>query len=330
MNPALSVNALFVGEASAERTDAEVNGVRLQEAELHLTAVVDPFWTANVIFSVLPSEDDRAAFDIVMEEGNVEAASMPFGLGLKLGKFFLPFGKHAPLHTHQYAFVESPLGVASFIGAGLTETGAELAYALPLPWYSDLIVYGMNGDTEIWNQDDRKPILGARLTNLWDVSDDATLEFGGSYITGPGDPEWHGFTGDFAASGVDLTYKWISSSSSHGPALNLTVEALFPDPEGFDGSALGWYVMSQYRFHHNWWLGATHGRVDSDETGTRTAWNGIGETWESKLNFTFAPSEFSALRAEVARFNDRLGDADDLRFSVQWNFTIGSHPAHTY
>jgi len=330
MNPALSVNGLFVAETSNDRDDAEVNGARLQEAELHMTAVVDPFWTANAIFSVAPREDDASSFDIIMEEGNVEATSLPWGIGLKLGKFFLPFGKHAPLHTHQYAFVESPLGVASFVGAGLTETGAELAYALPLPWYSDLILYAMNADTEIWDQDDRDPMFGARLSNLWDVSDDATLELGGSYMRGPGSAAWHGFAGDFRVSGVDLTYKWISSSSSHGPALNLTAEALFPDPEAYDGSPLGWYVMGQYRFHHNWWLGLTHGRADTDETGAPTAWNGIGETWESKLNFTFAPSEFSGLRVEVSQYDDRLGDADDLRFSVQWNFTIGSHPAHSY
>ncbi len=333
MNPALSVNGLFAAEYSDERNDAEVNGVRLQEAELHLTAVVDPFWTADVIFSVAPSDGDRSSFDILMEEGNVRATSMPWGLGLKLGKFFLPFGKHAPLHTHQYPFVESPLGVQSFIGAGLTEIGAEASYALPLPWYSDLIVYAVNGDTEIWDQTDREPALGARWSNLWDVSDDATLELGGSYLRGPGSMDWHGFAGDFRVSGVDLTYKWISSASSHGPALNLVAEALFPDHEGQSGSPLGWYAMGQYRVHHTWWLGLTHGRIDTDASGTIGAadvWGGLGETWETKLNATYAPSEFSALRVEVSRYDDRLGDADDLRISAQLNFTIGSHPAHTY
>ncbi|MBC8426006.1 hypothetical protein H8E07_17980, partial [bacterium] len=153
---------------------------------------------------------------------------------------------------------------------------------------------------------------------------------GGSFITGPGSVPRIGFAGDYRVTGADLTYKWISSSRSHGPALNLTAEVLWPDPEGYSGAPMGWYVISQYRFNHNWWLGLTHGRVDTDETGVQTAFAGIGETWESKLNFTYAPSEFSAMRVEISKYDDRLGDADDLRFSVQWNFTIGSHPAHTY
>ena len=123
MNPAFSVNGLFVAETSRERDDAEVNAVRLQEAELHFTAVVDPFWSANIILAVLPNEDDASACDIGVEEANIESTSMPFGLGLKLGKFFLPFGKHAPLHTHHFPFLEAPLAVSTYLGAGLTETG---------------------------------------------------------------------------------------------------------------------------------------------------------------------------------------------------------------
>jgi hypothetical protein len=330
MNPALSVNALFVAETSNDRDDAEVNGVRFMEAEMQFTAVVDPFWTANAIFAMEPHEDDASAFEIGVEVANIEATSLPWGVGLKLGKFFLPFGKHAPLHTHQFAFVAAPVGVVAFLGEGLSETGAELGYALPLPWYSDLIVYVVNGDTGIWDGDDRDPVFGARLSNVLDVSDDATLELGGSFLAGPGSTPRLGFAGDYRVSGVDLTYKWISSSRSHGPALNLTAEALFPDLESHDGSPLGWYVTSQYRFHHNWWLGLTHGRVDTDEAGAPATFDGIGETWESKLNFTYAPSEFSAMRVEVSQYDDRLGDGDDLRFSLQWNFTIGSHPAHTY
>ena len=330
MNPAFSVNGLFLAEISDDRDDADANGARIQEAEMHMTAVVDPFWTANVIFAVEPDAADRSSYEIGLEEGCIESTSMPWGLGLKLGKFFLPFGKHSPLHTHQFAFVEAPLAVNAFLGEGLSDTGAEVSYALPLPWFCDLKAYAVNGDTDVWDKDDRDPALGARLSNMWDVSDDATVELGGSYLRGPGDATWHAAGGDYAVSGVDLTYKWISSSSSHGPALNLGLEAVFPDHENRDGSPFGWYAMGQYRVHHTWWLGATYGVVDTDEAGAPVAWDGVGETAETKFNVTYVPSEFSALRAEVARYDDRIGDADDLRVSVQWNFTIGSHPAHNY
>ena len=56
----------------------------------------------------------------------------------------------------------------------------------------------------------------------------------------------------------------------------------------------------------------------------------MGDLREYKFNLTFAPSEFSALRAEVVYYQDNVTREDDLRFIVQANFTIGSHPAHLY
>ena len=61
--------------------------------------------------------------------------------------------------------------------------------------------------------------------------------------------------------------------------------------------------------------------------GSLWAWE---EVFEAKLNLTWAPSEFSFVRAEVARYEDQVGDADEWLVSLQANFTIGSHPAHQY
>ncbi len=57
------------------------------------------------------------------------------------------------------------------------------------------------------------------------------------------------------------------------------------------------------------------------------AWEEVVET---KLNLTWTPSEFSALRLEAARYDDQMGDADEWLVSLQANVTIGSHPAHSY
>jgi len=320
MNPAISVNGLVVGQTSSDNDEAAVNGARLQEAEMHFSSVVDPFWSADVILSVAP--DDLAEnYDINVEEACVHATSLPWGLGLTMGKFFVPFGKHSALHTHQFPFVESPVAVREFLADGFTEVGATATMAMPVPWFSDLLIYGVDGATEAWDASHRDLVLGARWTNLFDVSDSATLELGGSYLRGPGNAAFVG-AGNYAVAGVDLTYKWVSMSSSHGPAFTLQTEALLPHDDAVAGSPVGWYALAQYRVHHSWWLGVTHGRVDHDD--------GLDETWESKFNLTYVMSEFSALRAEVGRFDDRVGDADEWRAAVQCNFTIGSHPAHNY
>lgn len=320
MNPALSVNGLVVGQASSDNDDPAVNGVRLQEAEMHFTSVVDPFWTADVILSVAPDETNEG-YLINVEEASVQSTSLPWGLGVKLGQFFVPFGKHSPLHTHQFPFVESPVALQHTLGDGFTEVGANLSVPMPLPWFSDVHLYGVDGTTAAWEAGDRDLVLGARWTNLVDVGDESTLELGGSYVRGPGGGELAG-SGHYAVAGVDLTYKWVSMSSSHGPAFTLQGEVVVPHDDAVSGSPLGWYAMAQYRLHHSWWLGVTHGRMDAD--------NGVTELWESKLNLTHVMSEFSAVRAEVGRFEDRVGDGDEWRAALQVNFTIGSHPAHNY
>jgi len=360
MNPAISVNGLFWGQVSRDNDDPQFNRVALQEAEAQLTAIVDPFWKASFTFAVHPAHGHQhegaadepeetdgteatSGFLLDVEEAFIDGRSLPAGLGLRLGRFYLPYGKHAPLHTHQYPFAEAPLGIRMFLGDhGLTETGARLAASVPLPWFSDLTLYGVNGDAEIFDGGNKDLVWGGRWTNLWDLTGTATLELGGSAFTGPdGSHPDEGKRLD--VFGVDLTTKWISATRSQGPALNVTGEVILPRPEARPGTPLGWYALAQYRFHRNWWLGVTHGRADADAqqaAKTLPPFSALkqnehthgftGEVWESKVNLTYAPSEFSALRLEVDWYDDRLGDTDDLRFILQWNFTIGSHPAHLY
>jgi hypothetical protein len=328
MNPALSLNGLFAGQTSDERDGSDVNGLRMQEVELHASSIVDPFWSADIIVAVETNEL-ADGYDVGVEVARVDATSLPYGLGLRMGKFFMPFGKHSPLHTHQFPFVESPLAVRSLLGDGFTDAGVQMAYPAPLPWYSDVFVYGVDGSTEMFDNADRDIVWGARWINLWDLGDETTLEAGGSYCDGPGDAAMMGRTGRYGVSGVDLTIKWVDMTSSHGPALTIQGELLVADSES--GDPMGWYALAQYRVSHNWWVGATHGRVELDG-GVTTDAGGLlsDEVWESKVNLTYVPSEFSALRAEVGYFDDRIGDRDELRASIQLNFTIGSHPAHSY
>jgi hypothetical protein len=346
LNPAISVNALFLGQVARDRDEAAYNGVDLQESEVRFTAIVDPFWKANLTFAVHPAHAhaeeteeehaDEEGYALDLEEATLDGRALPAGLALRLGKFYLPFGKHAPLHTHRFPFVEAPVAVSSFLGEhGLTEAGVQAGVTVPLPWYSDLSLYGVDGRSEPFDADDRDLVFGGRWTNLWDLSDATTLELGGSAFRGP-DGAHPGAFRDLDVLGVDLTCKWISPRRSKGPALTVQGELILPRPEERAGDPRGWYALAQYRVHRNWWLGVTCGQADPDhadedhgeEPDGHEHGAFAGKVSEYKLNATFAPSEFSALRAEVAYFDDE--ERDDLRFLVQWNFTIGSHPAHLY
>ena len=330
MNPALSVNGLFLAQKSLERHGVDYNGINLQEAEMHFSSVVDPFWKANIIVSVFP-ESDGTAYGLGVEEASLKSSSLPVGFNATLGKFFIPFGKHSPMHTHHFSFVDAPVSVMTFLGEGATDCGVMLEAALPLSWYSDAIVYCVDGRTETFDAGNSDLAFGGRVTSFWDLSEEATFELGGSALSGPGSEEYFGRADWVSVYGIDMTYKWICGTTSHGHALTVQAEFILPNLSDDYGQPYGWYALSQYRLHHNWWLGVCHGLADTDIDPGATGPGLLSiRTRESKLNVTFAPSEFSALRAEVAFINDQVEDIEDVSFRLQWNFTIGSHPAHQY
>lgn len=344
MNPAVSVNGLFRGQVSSQDNSAGVNGFLMDGVEAQFTSIVDPFWKANVTIGIHPhhghDEVEEAAHGVEyathVEEAYLDGRSLPGGMALRAGRFLLPFGKVKPIHMHQFPFADAPVGISAFLGDhGLSENGLQLGYALPLPWFSDLIAYGVSGDAEVFDAGDRAPAWGGRLINLWDLSEDATVELSGSFLQGiDGRHPGEGMGADFW--GVDLSYKWVSSAVTAGPALTLTGEVVIPRYDEGPADPLGWYALAQYRFERRWWLGLGLGQAkalagDEAEEDHEDHHHGFeGEMWEYKLNLTFTPSEFSFIRGEVGYYEDKVTGSHDWRGLVQINFTIGSHPAHLY
>jgi len=350
-NPAISVNTLLLGRLADKTTERAYNGADLQEAEVQLTAMVDPYWKANLVLAVHPEhahddeEGGHGGYAGDVEVATIDGQAVPGGFGLLVGKDYLPFGKHVPLHTHQYAFVDAPAAVVTFLGDhGLTEVGVRLAHDLPLPWYSDLTAYAVDGKSTIFAGESRDPVWGARWSNLFDLSMESTLEIGGSWLHGPMAHDYllihhdEDLSGKLDVWGADVTFKWVSASASKGPALTLTGELILPRPEAGAQDPWGWYALGQYRFLRNWWFGLATGALDRGLDAHEQAEPGDDHhglfLWEKvreyKANLTWVPSEFSAVRLEVARYVDQVGDADETLASLQVNFTIGSHPAHLY
>lgn len=346
-NPAISVNALLLGRVADRTAEPAYNGADLQEAEVQFTSIVDPYWKADLVFAIHPEHDDgHGGYAGDVEVARIAGQAIPGGFGLVVGKDYLPFGKHVPLHAHQFAFVDAPAAVRTFLGDhGLTGTGLRLSHDLPLPWYSDLTAYGVDGRAEIFAPESRDLAWGARWSNLLDLSLESTLEVGGSWLRGPMAPDYlllhddETVVGDLQVWGADVTWKWVSAAASRGPALTVTGELILPRPDQGASDPWGWYAQAQYRFKRNWWLGLGAGGLDrslpheEEDAQEEEHGHGLGpweEMREYKLNLTWVPSEFSAVRLEAARFDDRVGDADDTVFSLQFNFTIGSHPAHLY
>lgn len=336
-NPAISVNALFLGGySSSPRTTNRLtgldfhNGFNFQEAEFQFTADVDPYWKANFILGI-----DRRG-ETELEEGYVTSEQLPYDLlprntSLKLGKFFGAFGKHNLLHAHQFPFIDQPLVNQSVFGdEGLREPGLSVAYLLPTSWFSELTFQGMAGENEglfrfpVEPERDAKR-RGAYLghwKNFFDLSDSATLEVGNSYIAGKNSDSRHRLS---QAAGLDLTLKWRPLQMATEKALIWQSEYLYFTRDGgrepFTRGG-GLYSSLQHQFARRWWL---QGRYDL--LGVPKFDDGRKHRWSTLL--AFVPSEFSAIRLQHSYTSQERGSPVN-QLLLQFNYTIGSHPAHQY
>lgn len=332
-NPAISVNSIFVGGYSSSPSKTTrftgldfYTGFNFQEAEFRFSADVDPYWRADFILAI------NRGGEMELEEGYVTSVELPYDLlprntSLKLGKFYPAFGKHNLLHAHQFPFIDQPLISQSiFGGEGLTEPGVDISYLLPTAWFSELTFQALAGENEgLFRADDGAKRRGAYLghwKNFFDLGDETTLEWGQSYIGGRNSGPGHNLS---QAVGTDLTLKWRPLSMAQERGLIWQSEYMyFTEDLGRDGfnRGGGLYSSLQYQFARRWWV---QGRYDIP---------GIPKFKDGRKNrlstlLAFVPSEFSAVRLQYS-YTAAESQSPLNELLLQFNYTIGSHPAHKY
>jgi hypothetical protein len=330
-NPAISFVAQFGAEMAPDLN--QPFGPRFEEAELVLQSTVDQHWTLNALLIFAEEE-------VAPEE--VFATTSIQDVQFKIGKMKTAFGKHALLHAHAFPFIQAPLALANVLGEeGFNDAGVEAAWLTPLPWFCELTggAYGAVeagpeclqdfGSADHWNI----PWLG-HLKNVFDLTDDTTMELGFSVLTGGG---FNGLT--HAVYGGDLTFKSVPARQSNQSGWILQGEYMKKVSYGagtFNQEQDGWYASFQYRFAKQWWAGIrAEEAFNSSATGLTDGSDDplTGHIQRASANLIWAPSEFSAIRVEysIERVNPEEADAPlDHRAMAQFIYSIGAHPAHAY
>lgn len=345
LNPAISFNGLFLGRW-AEGSESEEgheekhghahavgDGIKAQEFELAMTAVVDPYFKAAAYVAYEPSPEGPEAV-LAAEEVYIQTTSLPTGLGVRAGRFFLPFGRHNQIHVHQYPFIEAPLAMRGLIGdEGAGDVGVEVSYSPPVSWYLNLRGVVGDGAVEgIYDAEDSEMSYLGRVENLWDLSEAATLEAGLSFLRGPLGGEHdheelmkdeHEETHDEHLSyyGADLRIKWKDPRRTHGRALVWENEFIGRTVPGRKDS-YGFFSLARFRAARLWWIGGGYSFLSRAESERLT-------DHEIRGQVAFVLSEFSALRFDLAYNKPEEGDSR-ITGLLQINFTIGAHPAHGY
>ncbi len=344
-NPDIGVNFLGLVQRgtglSDSRTAVSHNGLALQEAEFQFSADVDPYFRAAALFSVA-QEAGTAGYGIDPEEIFLETISLP-RVTLRAGKFKLALGKHNQLHTHAFAFIDAPLIHQTLLGdEGLNEAGVSAGVLLPVDWYSEFIVQGYSPGNETLYGPQRLDANGlsvsgsnsakdvaalARLKNLWDLTDDFTMELGFSGTTGRNQ-----FDRKSTVLGGDLTFKWRPAVGGKYHALIWSTEYLYGWNRGLTNAATaapaeklgGGATWVQYQFAERWWAQARFEYVGSPHDDAIPIRN------KQSALLGFFPSEFSGLRLQYDHLKTQGAQKADHTVAFQYNVGIGAHPAHAY
>jgi len=319
LNPAISMNGLFEGTWRDPRGEAD--GLTIREVEMAMTSIVDPYFKANVSVGYEPDRTGPGA-EVALEEAYATVlTSLPSGVGLRVGRMLMPFGRQNQLHTHAFPFIEAPLASRETIGPeSAGDVALEGTYNPDFPWYMNLRTWLGDGAVEgVYDGASRDLAEGARLENLWDLSEATSLEGAASFWGGPG------LTGERRRFyGADLRVKYRDPRKTYGRAAEASAELIVDTGDGRE-DRVGLSTLARTRVGRRWWVGGGYSLLSSIPEGTTDRVS----AHEVRGQVAFVPSEFSALRLELVWLDPVVSDTE-LSLHAQMNFTIGPHPAHAY
>ena len=333
-----------------------------REIELALFGQIDPYARGEVRIEVAEEfEDGERELHVGLAEAHLTLLTLPFSTQAKLGLMRTRFGLLNRQHAHDLPQPDRPNVLVRFLGEeGLVESGGELSWIAPTPFFLETLVGVFNGDNdEAFGRGSlRHPLLTGRVRTYFEMGSFGAVQLGGSAAAGYATqgvtvtdsitPATLDLTDTHRSIlwGVDLKYKYTPDGWQHA-LVTLGAEALMsrrratvvgdPDGDGVESTELrrrnrmGWYAYAEVQPWRRWLAGV---RYDNTQFPLDP-----GREWAVEPYLAFLPSEFLRFRlagkhterSHRSPFNDSGSSArlvDELLF--QATFLLGAHPAHEF
>ena len=342
-NPAIGLMFdVFAGYHIADDKNLDGFDASLRTGEVTLSAWVDPkAWAYGVV--VFSDEG------VDLEEGAVHYVGFEGNETLRIGRFFVDFGKQMQAHEHALRTPNRPAVLREFLGNELGGDGIEFD-----DWFTfgeDTIVrYSLGAfqslqpfareDGPFASTPDRPEAdqlaFTGRLTGFSSLTDLSTLQLGASVRYLPD----YSFTDDTNALeatglentvwGLDATWGWTDETNTKSWTAGaellvndgaLSASVVEPVPSTFElavlnDTAIGYYVFVDHAMDRFDSLGV---QVSSVETAAA----GLPRLDEYDLYYTHKLSEFQRLRLALTSFE--LGGNQDTRLGIQYTVFMGPH-----
>jgi hypothetical protein len=316
-NPDIAVIGNFLG-AAGKNTIEPTPAFAMDEAEVSLQAIVDPYARADFFLTASPE-------GLEIEEGFLTLTSLPAGLLAKVGQLKEQFGKVNTQHAHALAWTDTPLMMRNLLGGeeGLKDAGVSVSKLVLNPWFF-LEATGelYAGTSSVFQNFSRSDVSWlARVRGYRDITESTNLDVGTSFARGTNDVG-DGFSTQLF--GVDATLRYRPLRRAIYRRFIARTEMTWSRREQEDATvpAFGMYVSGDYQFARRWFGGA---RYDWSERAHDASLVDKGPSFL----LTYWPSEFSQIRAQYRR--TRYAEdvvANELLF--QFLFSIGAHGAHVF
>jgi hypothetical protein len=342
--------------------DPQQRGFNARNSEIALDGAVDPYFEgfANIVLKL----DNNNQTEIELEEAFLQTTGLPYGLQIKAGQFFDQFGRINATHPHTWEFADSPLVNGRLLGPdGLRGTGAQVSWAIPVPWYLQAIFAVQNGrggtGYSFRNPGDAGVFYGRttidreasalhdlvyvpRIETSFNPTDTQTVLLGASGAFGMNET---GSDTHTEVYGADFLYKWKSARAEGGfPFVKWQTEVmyrrfeagrgldnLFPVDETFHDWGL--YSQVLWGFKKGWVLGLRGDYLHMQESAFTD-----DDTRQSRsrvsADITWYPTEFSKIRLQYnhdfLEENAFLAARDADSIFLQFEFILGAHGAHKF
>ncbi len=363
-NPLISVVSDFAYNDPAPSEAAGIGENRdratIREVEFAFQSPIDPFSRAD-IFVAVPNliEGGAQAENVELEEAFISYWRLPWNLQLRGGKWFLPFGKENPTHSHEYAYVDRSLVGHQFLGEeGISGAGAGLQtsfnlgdeYTTQVQLSGNLVSPKGEESLFVGPLEDEKLALG-RLNLYHEFSPDTNLDVGYTHMLADHDPA-AGL--NQRLQGLDVTCRWEPTADLGYSKLLLRSEYFWGarrvDPANLvlPGATSveknGIYAMANYTFDKYFEVGARWDntaamRGIAEQLADTDASDGLaGNSPGDRLHgwatwLTWHSTEFNRFRLQYSRIESsfpRNGSLDEDIVSLQWTWVMGPHGAHKY
>ena len=327
-NPDIGMIGNLVGAAGESRGGspavAPFPSLTLQESELSLQAIIDPYARADFFLAI-------GEAGIEVEEGYVTFPTLPGGLLVKAGKMRAAFGRLNTFHNHTLPWIDRPVVMFNLLGGatdepdtGIKDAGVSVNRLIPAgKVFLEATGELYRGESGTLFQSSKRQDVSVvgRLRSYADFTENSNVDIGFSYARGRNDLGSNFVTELY---GADFTFRWTPLRRALYRSFSAHSELIWSRREDGRGGqrAFGTFVSAEYQTSRRWFTGV---RFDWSERARDAS---IRDRGVSGV-VTYWPSEFSQIRTQYRRM--RYGSADPANeLLFQLLFTIGAHGAHAF